>query len=116
MPDETGLVEERGGLERGGGDADDVVGEEEEIGRDLAEIGVLFGEFGGGGGGGTDCGGVGEVDAGVPEAVAELPDVELDGVGEGREGGELSEAEAEVGEERLGEGGFRRVAFEVLDR
>lgn len=67
MPDDTSLVEERSRLERRGGDANDIVCEEEEIGRNLTEIGVFVGEFGGGGGGGGEDGtGVGEVNTGVP--------------------------------------------------
>lgn len=55
----------------------------------MAELGVLFGEDRSGGRrgrgrgrrAGADGGGIGEVDAGVPEAVAELPYEELDRVG-----------------------------------
>ncbi|THG18220.1 hypothetical protein TEA_017164 [Camellia sinensis var. sinensis] len=51
----------------------------------VAELGVFAG---GSGRRGSDADNVGEVDAGVPEAVAELPDLKLEGVREGREGGE----------------------------
>lgn len=47
-PDETSFVEERSRLERMGGDSNDIVCEEEEIGRNLMEIGVFVGKFGGG--------------------------------------------------------------------
>ncbi|CAL5421244.1 unnamed protein product [Camellia sinensis] len=54
-----------------------------QISRDVAELGVFVG---GSGGRGSDTGGVAEVDLAVPEAVAELPDLKLEGVREGREG------------------------------
>ncbi|THG14441.1 hypothetical protein TEA_014925 [Camellia sinensis var. sinensis] len=58
---------------------------EEQISEDVAELGVFAG---GSGGRGSDASDVGEVDAGVPEAVAKLPNLKLEGVREGREGGE----------------------------
>lgn len=53
--------------------------------------------FGFGGRERPERGGVGEVDAGVPEAVAELPDEELEGVGEGSQLTQLSRESAEIG-------------------
>ena len=55
---------------------------------------------GGSGGRGSDASGIGEGDVGVPEAVAELLDLKLEGVREGREGGER--------QRRWGESGWRR--------
>ena len=81
VPDETGFVEERSGLESRRRNPGDVGGEEEQIGGDLAELGVFLAELGGGGGG-PDAGGVGDVDACVPETVAEFPDLKLDRVRE----------------------------------
>ena len=41
-------------------------------------------------------GGVGEVDAGIPQAVCELPDLELSRFGEEEEGGEAGDGVAEM--------------------
>lgn len=69
MPDHAGLVVEGSGLDLRGGDAGDTASEGKHVGGDVAELGVLIG--------GrrrrrarADGGGIGEVDAGVPEAVA----------------------------------------------
>lgn len=58
---------------------------------------MAFGGRGGGGRGGADCGGVGDVDAGVPEAVAELPNLELEGVGKRSELSQLCHALPDIG-------------------
>lgn len=71
MPNATGLVEEGGALECRGRNTDDIRGEEEEVSGDLTELSVLFGGFDAAGGEG-----VGEIDAGIPESVAEFPDAE----------------------------------------
>jgi hypothetical protein len=47
----------------------------------VTELGVVFDKGGGGrgGGGGREDGdGIGDVDAGIPEAVGKLPDMELE--------------------------------------
>lgn len=79
----------------------------------MAELDVFFG--GGLGARGEDAGGVGEVDAGVPEAVAELPEVELDGVGERTKLTQVGESKSEIGGEGIREGGLRGEAFGLLD-
>lgn len=83
MPDEAGLEIERGGFDSRRGNAGDVSGERDHIGGDVTELGVVFDKGGGGrgrgGGGGREDGdGVGYVDAGIPEAVGKLPDMELE--------------------------------------
>ena len=55
---------------------------------------------GGSGGRGSDAGGSGEGNVGVPEAIAELLDLKLERVREGREEGER--------QRRWGESGWRR--------
>lgn len=77
MPDEAGLEVERGGFDSRRGNAGDVSGEGDHIGGDVTELGVVF-EGGGGGGGREDGDGIGDVDAGIPEAVGKLPDMELE--------------------------------------
>lgn len=79
MPDHAGFVEEGGGFEGRRWNAGDWSGYEEELGGDLAELGVFFGDLVAEIGRllGADLDGISEVDAGVPEAVAELPEVEL---------------------------------------
>lgn len=89
MPYRPGPVVEGSGLDGRGGDSGDIAGEVEEIRRDVAEIRMLDRRPAG-------SGGVGEVDASIPEAVTELPDMEFGGIGEGGELSELSEAMAEV--------------------
>lgn len=83
MPDEAGLEVERGGFDSRRGNAGDVSGERDHISSDVTELGVVFDKGGGGrgrgGGGGREDGdGVGYVDAGIPEAVGKLPDMELE--------------------------------------
>lgn len=79
MPDEAGLEIERGGFDSRRGNAGDVSGERDHISSDVTELGVVFDKGGGGGGGGMEDGdGVGDVDAGIPEAVGKLPDMELE--------------------------------------
>lgn len=79
MPDEAGLEVERGGFDSRRGNAGDVSGERDHISSDVTELGVVFDKGGGGGGGGMEDGdGVGDVDAGIPEAVGKLPDMELE--------------------------------------
>lgn len=81
MPDEAGLEVERGGFDSRRGNAGDVSGEGDHIGGDVTELGVVFDKGGGGrgGGGGREDGdGIGDVDAGIPEAVGKLPDMELE--------------------------------------
>ncbi|KAL6136633.1 hypothetical protein ACLB2K_061928 [Fragaria x ananassa] len=76
---DAGLVVERGGLDRRGRKAENFTGDKESVGGNVAELGVLFGF---GGREGVEGGGVGEIDAGVPEAVTEFPYDELERVGE----------------------------------
>lgn len=90
VPDLARPVVERRRLERRGGDTGGLTCEAEQVGGDLAEGGVVLGGAGGG---------VGEVDAGVPEAVCELPDLELAGFWEGVEGCQAGEGAAEMGGE-----------------
>lgn len=80
MPDEAGLEVERGGFDSRRGNAGGFSGKGEHICGNVTELGVVLDNGGGGGAGGgrEDGGGVGDVDAGIPEAVGELPDMELE--------------------------------------
>ena len=104
----AGAEEEVGDLRGGQGDLVGDAGEEEELGRRLPDL-----RLGGAGGGAPgEGGGVGAVDARVPEAGGELPYLEPAGVGErGGDGAEVGEAAAEIGGEllRRGVGGVERL-------
>ena len=77
MPDEAGLEVERGGFDSRRGNAGGFSGKGEHICGNVTDLGVGL-DNGGAGGGREDGGGVGDVDAGIPEAVGELPDMELE--------------------------------------
>lgn len=98
----AGAGEEVGGLRGGQGDLVGDAGEEEELRRRLPDL-----RLGGAGGGAPgEGGGVGAVDAGVPEAGGELPYLDPAGVGErGGDGAEVGEDAAEIGGELVRGGG-----------
>lgn len=78
----------------------------------MPEFGLAFG---GCGGGGADGGGVGDVDARVPEAVAELPNLKLQQVRKRNELTQLSQALPEIGGSSLRRGFVGGASFELFN-
>lgn len=78
----------------------------------MPEFGLAFG---GCGGGGADGGGVGDVDARVPEAVAELPNLKFQRVWKRSELTQLSQALPEIGDDGLRRWFFGRAGFELFN-
>lgn len=115
VPDEASLMEEGRGLEGSGRNSEGESGDKEHVGSDVTELRQLG--LAGRCVGAEELGGIGEVDAGVPEAVAELPYMDLDGLREVGGGGGLiqrGKGEAEAGgETRRGARGVE--GFSYLD-
>ncbi|KAH1234922.1 hypothetical protein GmHk_09G027007 [Glycine max] len=109
------LSRERRRFYRRRGNADDVAGDGEEVRGDVPEFGLAFGGGGGCGGGGADGGGVRDIDARVPEAVAELPNLKLQQVRKRNELTQLSQALPEIGGSSLRRGFVGGASFELFN-
>ncbi|KAG5008166.1 hypothetical protein JHK85_026708 [Glycine max] len=115
VPYLASLVVERRRFYRRRGNADDVAGDREEVRGDVPEFGLAFGGGGGCGGGGADGGGVRDIDARVPEAVAELPNLKLQQVRKRNELTQLSQALPEIGGSSLRRGFVGGASFELFN-